>query len=223
MSEHPDTRNLLGPYVMGDLEPHEERKVEKHLRGCAACKEEVWELRFAHERLADLAYATHIPPRDLGERVVAGMPRREAGRRVPAWTAALVAAFCVVAVLGAVLVPDLSGSKALASATLSPTGRAPDAGGKVSIEDAGGNMEVRLEAWGLPACERDQYYELWLVEGEERVSAGSFTVGPNGRAEVNMNAPAFAGTYRAVGVTAEHDTDPRASDARMLSGELHEL
>jgi hypothetical protein len=224
MSEHPDTRNLLGPYVMGDLEPHEEREVEKHLVGCAGCKEEVRELRFAHERLADLAYATQIPPQDLKERVVAGMPRREAGRRVPAWAAVVAAAFfCIVAVLGAVLVPDLFWNRALASATLSPTDRAPDAGGEVSIEDTGENMEVRLEAWGLPSCERDQYYELWLVEGEERVSAGSFTVGPNGRVKANMNAPAFAGTYQAVGITAEHDRDPRASDARMLSGELHEL
>ena len=222
MSEHPGTRNLLGLYVMGDLEPHEEREVERHLGGCAGCTEEVRELRFAHERLADLAYATHIPPQDLKERIVAGMPRRKSGRRVPAW-AAVVAAFCVVAVLGAVFVPDLSGGRALASATLSPTERAPEAGGEVSIGDAGKNTEVRLEAWGLPACEQDQYYELWLVEGEERVSAGSFTVGPSGRVEVNMNAPAFAGAYPAVGITAEHDKDPRASDARMLSGELHEL
>ena len=222
MSEHPDTRNLLGPYVMGDLEPHEEREVERHLGGCAGCTEEVRELRFAHERLADLAYATHTPPQDLKERIVAGVQRRKSGRRVPAW-AAFVAAFCVIAVLGAVSIPDLSGSRALASATLSPTDRAPDAGGEVSIEDAGENTEVRLEAWGLPACERDRYYELWLVEDEERVSAGSFTVGPDGRVEVNMNAPAFAGTYQAVGITAEHDKDPRASDTRMLSGELHEL
>ncbi len=223
MSEHPETRNLLGPYVMGDLEPHEEREVEDHLEECSGCREEARELQLAHECLADLAYATHIPPQGLKERVVAGIPRREAGRRVPAWAAAVAATFCVIAVLGAVFVPDLSGGKTLASATLSPTDRVPGAGGELNIEDAGKNMEVRLEAWGLPACERDQYYELWLVEGEERVSAGSFTVGPSGRVEVNMNAPAFAGTYPAVGITAEHDKDPRASDARMLSGELHEL
>jgi hypothetical protein len=126
------------------------------------------------------------------------------------------------AVLGAVFVPDLSGGGALASATLSPSDRARGAGGEVSIEDTGKNTEVRLEAWGLPACERDQYYELWLVEGEERVSAGSFTVGPSGRVDIDLNAPAFALTYPAVGITAEHDKDPRASDARMLSGELHD-
>jgi Anti-sigma-K factor rskA/Putative zinc-finger len=223
MSEHPDTRNLLGPYVMGALEPREESEVEDHLRQCAACREEARELRTVHERLLDLAYATEEPPHDLGEHVVAGIPRRQDRRRLPPWLAAVAAIFCVLAVLGALFVPDLSDGRALASATLTPTDRAPDAGGEVSIQDAGTNMEVRLEAWGLPACEDDRYYELWLVEGEERVSAGSFTVGPSGKVDVNMNAPDFAGSYPAVGITYEHDKDPRAGDAKMLSGELHEL
>jgi hypothetical protein len=38
-----------------------------------------------------------------------------------------------------------------------------------------------------------------------------------------MNAPDFAGSYSTVGITYEHDKDPRASDAKMLSGELHKL
>ena len=162
----------------------------------------------AHERLLDLAYATESPPRDLEERVVVGIQRREDRRRLPSWVAAVAAVFCVLAVVGAIFVPDLSGGRALASATLTPTDIAPDAGGEVSIEDADGNMEIHLEAWGLPSCERDQYYELWLVEGEERVSAGSFTVGPSGEIEVNMNAPDFAASYPAVGITYEHDKDP---------------
>ena len=222
MSEHSEMRNLLGPYVMGALEPREDREVEDHLRECAGCREEANELRIVHERLLDLAHATQEPPQDLEECVVFGIPRREARRRLPSWVAA-VAAVCVLAVLGTVFVPDLSGGRALASATLTPTDLAPDAGGEVSVKDAGENMEVRLEAWGLPQCEGDRYYELWLVEGEERVSAGSFTVGPSGRVEVNMNAPDFAGSYPAVGITYEHDKDPRASDAKMLSGELHKL
>jgi anti-sigma-K factor RskA len=223
MSEHPETRNLLGPYVMGALEPQEEREVEDHLEGCASCREEAQDLRLAHERLVDLAYTTEAPPPDLKDRVVAGIPRREARRRVPSWLAAVAAAFCVLAVLGAILIPDLFGGGALAAATLSPTDRAPDAGGKVSIQGAGENMEVRLEAWGLPPCKREQYYELWLVEGKERVSAGSFTVGRSGQVDVSMNAPNFAGSYPQVGITAEDDKDPRASDTKMLSGELHEL
>jgi anti-sigma-K factor RskA len=221
MSEHPGTRGLLGPYVMGTLEPYEEREVEDHLQRCASCRQEAQELRLVHERLADLAYSTEAPPKDLRARVVAGIPRREAGRRVPIWVAAVAAAFCVLAVLGVIITPDLFGARA--SANLSPTGRAPDAGGEVSIRGTGENMEMRLEAWGLPPCKSEQYYELWLVEGHERVSAGSFTVGQSGRVDVRLNVPGFAGSYSKVGVTAEYDKDPRAGEAKMLSGELHEL
>jgi len=221
MNEHPDTRDLLGPYVMGALEPHEERELEDHLEECASCREEAQELGLAHERLADLAYSTETPPEDLKERVVDGLPRREA-RRVPAWVAAAAAALCILAVLTAVLTPDLFGGRALASANLNPTDRAPDAGGEVSIQGTGENMEMHLEAWGLPPCKREQYYELWLVEGKDRVSAGSFTVGQSGRVDVKLNAPNFAGSYPKVGITAEHDKDTRASDTKMLSGELHQ-
>jgi Anti-sigma-K factor rskA/Putative zinc-finger len=219
MSEHPEIRNLLGPYVMGSLEPREEREVEDHLRECAGCREEANGLGIAHERLLDLVYATEVPSQNLQERVVAVIPRRH-DRRHP-WVAVVAAVFCVLVVLGTIFVPGLSGGRALASATLTPTDLAPDAGGEVSVEDAGQNMEVRLEAWGLPACEDDRYYELWLVEGEERVSAGSFTVGPSGQVDVKMNVPGFARSYPAVGITYEHDRDPRASDAKILSGELH--
>jgi hypothetical protein len=223
MSEHPATRDLLGPYVMGTLEPYEEREIEDHLQGCASCREEAQELRLAHERLADLAHSTEAPLEDLKERVVAGLPRREARRRVPIRVAAVAAALCVLAVIGAVLTPDLFGGGALASANLNPTDRAPNAGGEVSIQGSGENMEMRLEAWGLPPCKGEQYYELWLVEGHERVSAGSFTVGQSGRVAVRLNAPNFAATYPKVGVTAEYDKDPRASDAKVLSGTLHDL
>jgi hypothetical protein len=220
MSKHPDTRDLLGPYVMGTLEPYDEREVEDHLQGCASCREEAQELRLAHERLADLAYSTEAPPEDLKARVMAGIPRREAGRRVPSWVAVAAAVFCVLAVL---ITPNLLGGQTRASANLSPTDRAPEAGGEVSIQGTGENMEMRVEAWGLPPCKSEQYYELWLVEGDERVSAGSFTVGQSGRVDVRLNAPDFAASYPTVGVTAEYDKDPRASDAKMLSGALHEL
>jgi anti-sigma-K factor RskA len=220
MSEHPDTRDLLGPYVMGTLEPYEVREVEDHLQGCASCREEAQGLRLAHERLVDLAYGIVAPPEGLEARIVAEIPRREAGRRVPSWVAAVAAVFCVLAVITAL---NLFGDRAGAAANLSPTGRAPDAGGEVRIRGTGENTALRLTAWGLPACKSEHYYELWLVEGDERVSAGTFTVGKSGRIDVTLNAPNFAASYPSVGVTAEYDKDPRASNAKMLSGTLHEF
>jgi anti-sigma-K factor RskA len=220
MSEHLELRNLLGPYVMGSLEAREEREVEDHLRECVRCWGEANGLRIAHERLLDLAYATESPPRNLEERVVDVLPHRHGRRRLPAWVAVAAALSCVLVVVGTIFVLDFSDDGALASATLTPTDLAPDAGGHISIEDTNGNTEVSLRAWGLPSCEDGDYYELWLVEGEERVSAGSFTVGTGGEIDTNMNAPGFAGSYPAVGITHEHDEDPRASDADVLSGEL---
>jgi anti-sigma factor RsiW len=120
MSEHLEMRNLLGPYVMGSLEPGEEREVEDHLRACAGCSEEANGLRIAHESLLDLVRATESPPQDLEERVLTAIPRRNDRRRLPPWMVAVAAAFCVLVVLGTILVPDLSGGRALASATLTP-------------------------------------------------------------------------------------------------------
>src|SRR5215216_7746706 len=174
MSEHPDARDLLGPYVMGTLEPCEERELEHHLESCASCREEAQELRLAHERFADLASSTGAPPEDLKVRVLAGIPRREASRRVPTWVAMVAVAICVLAVLGAIITPDLFGGRAMASANLSPTGRAPGAGGEVSIRGTGENMEMRPEAWGLPPCKSKQYYDPSRVNSDERVSAVSF-------------------------------------------------
>ncbi len=218
MSEHPETRDLLGPFVMGYLDPAEERAVEEHLEDCASCRQEAEALRLAHERLAEFAAASEAPPPHLKDRAVAGMPRPAPRRLVPSWVAAAAAVLFLA--LGLAYGPSLLGSQEVTAATLEPTGLAPDAGGEVEIVGGAENMEVRLDAWGLPACEREEYYELWLVEGEERVSAGTFSVGRSGEVEVVLNAPRFADSYPQVGITSEKDTDPRPGDAKMLGGEL---
>jgi anti-sigma-K factor RskA len=225
VSGHPETRDLLGPFVMGELGPAEARAVEEHLEDCPSCTQEAEALRLAHERLAELAASSETLPPHLKDRPVVGLPRpappRPAPwRRAPPWAAA--AAAVVLLALGLAYGPSLLGSREVVAATLEPTGRAPEAGGEVEIVGGDENTEVRLEAWGLPACEREEYYELWLVEGEERVSAGTFSVGHSGEVEVVLSAPRFANSYPQVGITAERDTDPRPGDAKMLGGELRE-
>ena len=42
MSDH--DQSMLGPYVLGALEPGEAREVETHLRECADCREELAQL-----------------------------------------------------------------------------------------------------------------------------------------------------------------------------------
>ncbi len=220
MSGHPETRDLLGPFVMGELGPAKARAVEEHLEDCPSCTQEAEALRLAHEHLVEFAASSETLPPHLKDRAVVGLPRPAPRRAAPAWAA--VAAAVVLVALGLAYGPSLLGSREVVAATLEPTGRVPEAGGEVEIVGGDENMEVHLEAWGLPACEREEYYELWLVEGEERVSAGTFSVGHSGEVEVVLNAPKFADSYPQVGITAERHTDPRPGDAKMLGGELRE-
>lgn len=219
MSEHPKTRDLLGPFVMGDLDPAEERMVEEHLESCAPCRQEAESLRLAHDHLVEFAASSEAPPRHLKDRAVAGLPGPAPRRTVPAWAAA--AAAVLIVALGLAYGPSLLGSQEVAAATLEPMGEAPDAGAEVNVRGAGENLEVSVDAWGLPKCEREEYYELWFVEENgEHVSAGSFTVGESGDAELDLTAPQFATSYQRIGVTVEKDKDPRPSGVMMMGGEL---
>ena len=219
MSEHPQTRDLLGPFVMGDLDPAEERLVEEHLENCASCRREVEALRLAHERLVEFAAASEDPPPHLKDRVVDGLPRPVSRRIVPPWVAVAAAVFLVA--LGLAYGPSLLGSQEVAAATLEPMGEAPDAGAEVNVQGTGENLEVSVDAWGLPKCEREEYYELWFVEENgEHVSAGTFTVDESGDAEIDLTAPRFATSYPRIGVTVERDKDPRPSGVMMMGGEL---
>ncbi|ABG03906.1 putative transmembrane anti-sigma factor [Rubrobacter xylanophilus DSM 9941] len=213
---HDRARERLGPYLLGQLEPGERAEVEEHLRECPACREELRELGVAHAALR--AAAALRPPETVRERLPRG---RSALFGRPALAAALLAVLVVAGALYAALHrPDTAEAM---TATLSPTGLAPEARGELRMEEAGGNMRVRLEVSGLPPLGRGEYYELWFVRDGHRISCGGFTVDEAGRASVVMNAPKVAYGYRRVGVTREHSPgDPGPSPERVLHGRLQE-
>jgi hypothetical protein len=223
MSEHQELRNLLGPYVMGALGPEEEREVEEHLESCPQCREEVADLRLAHERLTDLANLGETPPLELKDRVLTtGMPRGGTRRRVPLVAAAAV--LCVLAVLGVLYSAGVLTPDEVASANLEATDLAPRAGGELRVREEDPNAQAELEVWGLPRPEPNQYYELWFGEEGGRVSAGTFTVDEGGQETVYMTVPEDASGYDQVGITLEEfPKEPRMSAAKpVLVGELEE-
>ncbi len=221
MSEHPEVRDLLGPYVMGALDPEDEREIEEHLEECASCREEARALLLAHERLADLANATEPPPQELKSRVLMGMPRSET-RRVPLVAAAAV--LCALVVLGVLYSTGFFGTDEVASATLESTDLAPGAGGELRVREDNPNAQAELEVWGLPRPGPNEYYELWFGEEGGRVSAGTFTVDARGRETLYMSVPERASDYQQVGITLEKfPREPRMSAARpVLTGDLEE-
>lgn len=63
MTDH--DQSLLGPYVLGVLEPGDVREVEEHLSGCADCRQQLAELEEMKELLGDVppeAFLDGAPP-----------------------------------------------------------------------------------------------------------------------------------------------------------------
>lgn len=215
MSDHRRFEELLALRLLGELGHGEERELERHLAVCPQCREEAGALRLVHDELSGASVPT---PPHLKDRVMANLPRRR--WRVPGSLAA--AALLVALLLGGVYAQFFGGTDTLAGeASLSPTELASGASGAVRLEETGSNLRVKLDVFGLPRLRSDEYYELWFVEGDERISGGGFTVDNEGRATVTMNAPSAADEYPAVGITREKSPgDPRPSSTKVLGGDL---
>jgi anti-sigma-K factor RskA len=217
MNDHNHLKELLGPYVLGILEPDEVLELERHLEECQGCREEEAELRLVHHGIRE---ATTPPRPELKARIMQRLPRRR--WRIPV-IAAAAAIFLLTLFLGGIYPTLLRPQDAVAAtATLSPTKQASGANGEVRLEETGPNMRVKLEVSGLSPLRSDEYYELWFVKGDKRISCGGFAVDSEGRATVTMNAAkaAYAG-YSYVVVTREQSGgDPLPSKSSVLGGQI---
>jgi len=221
MEEHSRIDELLGPYVLGALDPEEEQRIEAHLAECHVCREEAEKL---HQLNRFLDQAWTPPPPNLKTRIMRELPRRGRSR---SWRPALAAAavLAVVLIAGTIYAEVLQRRETVAaSATLSPTELAPGAGGQVRLESAGTNTRVELRVSGLPRLRSSEYYEFWFVGvAGKRISGGGFTVDSGGQATVRMNAPDVADEYPNVGITLEETPgDPRPSRDKVLGGALRQ-
>ena len=190
LAPHPD----LAGYVLGALDPGETAAFEQHLAGCDACRAEVEQLRGLPDLLDQAAPPVEVPP-GLRERTFAAVERAAAGsrRRPPLRLAAVAAA------------PGQSGR---ATAELRP---------------AGDGVEVDMEVSGLAPNRDGGVYECWFVgpgdtlERPNRVSAGTFRVGPDGRAALRLHSGADLRRFPVMGVTLEDDGgDPRRTGDKIL-------
>jgi anti-sigma-K factor RskA len=212
---------LLGPYLLGELSVEEERELERHLERCSECRRELDRVRQAHDLLRRLA--ADEPPAELKGKLLAQV-RGEVPVRSRRWFwISVAAALLVIVILGGgflrMITYDSPGVP-LAATTL-----APDAGGEVRVEEVGENLQVRLEVREMPELGEGQYYEMWYyAEDEGRISCGTFRVGPEGRATVNLTAPASSKHYSEIEITREPDDgDPAASGKKVLVGDLRSI
>jgi anti-sigma-K factor RskA len=210
---HPD----LGGYVLGALEPAERADFEEHLAGCERCQAEVAELRGLPELLEQAAPPVEVPP-SLRERTFAAVERAAAQQRRRqrlrlALTAAAACLVLVVAFVGGYALsqvgPFADRGRVIEFALAAPDGGAARATAKV--RQVGDGLAITMEVSGLAPNPPGSVYECWYVgpgdslERPNRVSAGTFTVGADGRASLRMHSAADLQRYPAMGVTLERD------------------
>jgi anti-sigma-K factor RskA len=210
---HPD----LGGYVLGALEPAERADFEEHLAGCQRCQAEVAELRGLPELLEQATPPVEVPPW-LRERTFAAVERAAAHQRRRrrlrlALTAAAACLVLVVAFAGGYTLsqvgPFADRGRVIAFALAAPDGGAARATAKV--RQVGDGLAITMEVSGLAPNPPGSVYECWYVgpgdsvERPNRVSAGTFTVGGDGRASLRMHSAADLQRYPAMGVTLERD------------------
>jgi anti-sigma factor RsiW len=207
-----ELRPLLGAYVLGALDPEEAAAVRAHVAACAACAAE-------HSRLAPLpglltlaagaeGAAAEPPPAALEERLldaVAGQaPRRR--RRPPRRLRLLIAGGLAAGAVAAGTLAVVTGGdepvrydvKLLASAA------APRASAWAQLEPVSGGTAMHLWVSGLPR-DADAVYEVRCDSRNWSASAGTFRVGPDGKAYVELTTAARRGQYDAIRIVRRRD------------------
>jgi anti-sigma-K factor RskA len=225
---HPD----VGGWVLGSLDPEDAEQFAEHLDTCAACKEAVRTFQPVRGLLEIATPSVEVPPglrartlRTVELAAARDLRRRRAGR----WLAAAAA----VAVLAAASVGILIRTTSPSPRTVSIALTAPDgsgATGHAAGHDTPGGWSVTMSVRGLtPIPDGHGHYECWYVAPDDspghpdRISAGSFEVGPGGSAtDVRMwtvldlkNEP----DIRMI-VTREPDNNPAATGPVVLSGRV---
>jgi anti-sigma-K factor RskA len=219
----------IAGYLLGELGPDERVAVERRMREDGDFRREVERLR------AVVAELERVPPEAWDPEEVPPLPELPAPpappRVAPArrrwsagWAAAAVAA-CLALVaagvgIGALVFGGGDGGgtgPAIALARVGQGGPAASGDARAVSSDDGG---LRVRVSGLAPSGPGDFYELWLLDGPERLlSLGSFRVPASGGAEVTVPLPVDVADFRFVDVSVEDDDGvPGHSGVSVLRG-----
>lgn len=215
-------------YLLGELPMDERRAIERRMRDDAGFRRDVERMRPVVTELeampAEAWEVGEVPPLpDLPPLPAAPAPARRGLRwdwRPVAAVAACAALIAAGVGIGAAVFGGGDDGEAGPRIALAAIGEgAPAASGQarvVSSDDGG----LRLRVTNLPPSEPGGFYELWLLDGPERLqSLGAFRVPPSGAAEVTVPLPVDVGDFRFVDVSLEaEDGNPGHSGVSVLRG-----
>lgn len=236
MDEHERVQDLAAEYALGVLAPEDRQFVSGHVAGCADCRRYLQEWQAVDDALARSLPPVAAPP-ELRARILAaadGRPQMIVSRRQwGGWALGVAAAVVAVAVgvddvrqrrertaqladltaveqqlalQQAVAQPVLDGQRFVRLAPVS--GKGPSA---IWVSPTG--KAPYLAAPQLPPLQPDRTYELWFLQGNKPVPAGTFLSGSV------LPLPALPAGTTAMAITVEpHGGSPAPTSSPILVG-----
>ena len=139
--------------------------------------------------------------------------------------AAAAAVVAVVVVqLGHPAVPAVAGTVIPLHAQVASVGSGPAPSGQAIAQHSAGGWQIQLTVKHLPALGPGQFYECWYAGPGNRpghpdlITAGTFTVGRSGAANVTMWSAADPHQFPTMQITVERPSDPGQPGPVILSG-----
>jgi Anti-sigma-K factor rskA/Putative zinc-finger len=229
--DHTEYRDEIGAYLLGALTDLERQAFERHVAGCAECRDELERLRSASDALPRSVEQVEPPPelkaslmevvdREARERsgAVAARGRRPRRMWLPSLAGlrpALVAAALAVGLLAGFGVAQLAGHGGDAR-TLAATvdeGRLPDASGSLQIQGDGEDGAI-LRVNGMPPPGGERVYQAWVQRDGTVVPQPTFEVSGDGGGAVAV--PDDLSGAEAILVTREPRGGSRAPSEQPL-------
>jgi hypothetical protein len=229
--DHTRYREEVGAYLLGALTDLERQAFERHVAGCAECRDELERLRPAADALPRSVEQVEPPPglktslmevveSEARERTAAPAPRRRSPRRIrlpslaglrPALVAAALA-LGLVAGFGAAQLAGGGDDARTVAATVDDS-RLPDASGSLRIQGDGEDGAI-LSVHGMPPPGGDRVYQAWVQRGGTMVPQPTFEVGADGGGAVAV--PDDLSGAEAILVTREARGGARTPSERPL-------
>lgn len=230
-----DLHTLSGAFAIDALTAEEAEQFRTHLEACAACREEVRELREAAARMGEVEAVA--PPAALKARVLSAADRTaqqppkvgrlgEESRESPAgaerrrWAPRLAAAAAaaVVVVGGAIGIGQIAGEDGTTlqagvvrvfEAQDANTAEVDTSHGAVRVATSPGRGEMAVDTSGLRPLDDEHVYQLWSIADGTPSSVGVLT-DPGRGASMKMPAAGtqVAITVEPVGGSEQPTTDP---------------
>jgi anti-sigma-K factor RskA len=214
-------------YLLGEMAPGERRALEQRASRDPAFRDEVDRMRAVVadlEAMPALGWGAAEPPPlpDLPPLADLGRParRRTFIIRPMVAVAASVAVLAAGIGIGALVTGGGGGGAEGPAFALQALGEAgAQASGEARVVDDGGEG-LRLRVDGMEPSQTGEFYELWLLDGPDRlVSLGSFRVPDSGEVEVDVPLPVPVGDFAFIDVSVEReDGDPGHSGRSVLRG-----